>query len=96
MGMMARRNSSDGNRFSVTLNGSPLEDVLWADEETGQSEVYEHAWAPDQWGQRILNVDSATGYRTLVVCGDIRIIDHEPSEQPSLTFGDPWPDWTPC
>jgi len=95
MGMMAQKTFSDGYRFSVTLNGSPLDDVLWADEETGQAEVYEHAWSLEQRGQRVPDSDSVTGYRTFIVRGDIRIIDDQPPAQPPLPIMDPWSGWMP-
>ena len=65
---------SDSRSFSVRLNGNLVSDVVWADEETGTAELYEHEWRLAQRGER-------TG-RTFIVKGAIKIINHEAATVP--------------
>jgi hypothetical protein len=57
----------------VLHNGAVLTDVIWADAEAGEAEIYEHtscSWKPSE---RIVDADNPSGYRTLIVKGEIRI-----------------------
>lgn len=68
--------------FSVTLNGQPLTEVIWADEEEGKAEIFEHEWNLERRGARIFDPGAPLGYRTLNVQGEIRI---HPKQPPPLT-----------
>lgn len=64
-----RHNTIEGTSHKVTLNGTPLTDVLWADPETGECEIFAHC----REGQRISDTDSASGYQTIQVKGKVTV-----------------------
>lgn len=61
------RQTIEGVSHKVTLNGSPVVDVLWADPETGECELYVHC----REGQRIPDTDNPHGYQTIPVKGKV-------------------------
>lgn len=77
----------------VYLNGQLLSDVVWADPDTGEAELFEHTCSRLHSPERILDLDNAAGYRTLIVRGAVRIEETvpppaPPSSQPCLDYGD--------
>ena len=87
-----RRSVYDGEEweFSVTLNGETLIDVIWADEETGEAQVYEHEWALERRGQRVEDPSEPLGFRTQTVRGQIQIIriNVPPAAQQEIDWGE--------
>lgn len=57
----------------VYLNDQMLTDVVWADPESGQTELFEHTCSRLSPPERIPDPDNPTSFRTLVVQGSIRI-----------------------
>lgn len=71
-----------GNSRKFYLNDHLLDDVLWADPETGQAEVYEHTCSRLHPPQRIPAGDNPSGYRTLIVQGAVRVEETVPPPAP--------------
>jgi hypothetical protein len=76
----------EGNKeIDVELNGTKLQDVLWADDETGECEVFETDW---RTGERVEAPDNESGYRTMRVKGKVKINDRRPKVTPTETLYD--------
>jgi hypothetical protein len=78
-----------GYNYTVLLNGKSLQDVIWADDEVGEVEVYAHENALDRRGSRIEDSDSWCGFSTIVLKGNITVTKHEAIQcpaQPALDF----------
>lgn len=80
-------------RCTVMLNGSVLADVIWADDELGEAEIYEQEWALDRRGQRVEDPSCPSGCRTLLVKGDIRLIFESSSPDCGESL---FPSWMGC
>ncbi len=89
---MARRLYLSTDQFAATCDGLPLEDLLWADAGVDEAEIYEHDWALDRRGQRVPDLSCPNGYRTLIMRGDIRILE-PPREQAALPSAENWDAW---
>jgi len=62
-----------GNKeIDVYLNGSKLEAVIWADDVTGECEVFEQHWSTKEY---IPDADGPLGRRSLKLKGEVRIDD---------------------
>lgn len=83
-----RRQFIDSNsaEFTVLLNGKQLQDIIWADAENGEALIHQHEWALDQRGQRIQSDEGPEPYKTLLVRGEIEIIDRPSVEQFSFSY----------
>ena len=86
----------DKRMFSVTLNGKPIEDVVWADEELGQAGIWEHEWALERRGQRVYDPDCPQMTRLLIVSGAIQITNGEPTQPAAADPYEPWSDFNCC
>lgn len=84
-----RRSIYDGEprEFSVTLNGQPLDDVIWADEAEGKAEIFEHESLLCTRGARVVDPSQPLGVRTITVTGKIQITEKDvpPSPTPEQT-----------
>jgi hypothetical protein len=68
--------TQDGNKdVDVELNGTKIENVLWADDATGECEVFETDWRS---GELVKAPDTEWGYRTMRVKGRVKINDRRP------------------
>lgn len=84
---------STSNSRQFYLNDRLLDDVLWADPETGEAELFEHTCSRLHSPERIPDLENAAGYRTLIVRGTVRIEETvpppvAPPSQPCLDYGD--------
>jgi hypothetical protein len=72
------------------LNGQLLTDVIGADVELGQIEMYEHTCSRLHPPERIPDGDNPTGYRTFIARGAVRVEETTPPPtpaQPDLGWG---------
>lgn len=84
--MVYQINSS--KQFRITLNGSPIDDVVSADDEAGVATICCH----DLEGKRIPDGDSPSGYQTMEVKGKIVVEEVGPKTTPP-DYGDMPQSW---
>jgi hypothetical protein len=69
--------TQEGNKdVDVELNGTKIENVLWADDAVGECEVFETDW---RTGELVKAPDTEWGYRTIRLKGKVKINDRRPN-----------------
>jgi hypothetical protein len=78
--------TQDGNKdVDVELNGTKIENVLWADDAMGECEVFETDW---RTGELVKAPDTEWGYRTMRLKGKVKINDRRPKAPAGDTIYD--------
>ena len=79
--------TQEGNKdVDVEFNGTKIDNVLWADDEAGECEVFETDWRS---GELVKAGDTVWGYRTIRLTGKVKINDR----RPKTTSSEPVYDW---
>lgn len=63
--------------IDIEFNGQPMDGVLWADDETGECEVFEKHWMS---GELVKDPSTTWGYRSLLLKGKVKINDRRPKQ----------------